>query len=221
MFRVEELVPQDRSQWLNHGWGLTRVKSDPEPVVTHFAEVSSSRDYAIIRRYTGPEEYEELATELAGIELYCHWPVGGAINIPMQGTTVAGVLERRTQKQYRRTCCPNLYTLEFPKMWAAVKKFGPELSELTPAWARVMWAAFRPHYPHVNVALGMLREGTTASVALSPSLILSGTGNRILIFDKMKHVGNITDGKVFVTYEDSIVSRRIQKLLTMKMEGTL
>src|SRR5688572_3182804 len=219
MFRVEELVPQDRAQWLNGSWGFTRVKSEPSPILTHFVEVSSASDAARIRRYEAWDSYKESVTPLAQMECYCHWPLGGAINVPLRDGSVAAVMGRRAERQYRRSYVPGLMTLEFPKLWDATKKFGPLVSELRTSFANVVWGAFFPSYPSAPHALDSLREKRTCSVAISPSLVLVGDGATVLIFDKMKHVGEIKGGHVLMTYADDYVTRRIQKHITMKLEG--
>jgi hypothetical protein len=65
----------------------------------------------------------------------------------------------------------------------------------------------------------MLLDRDTSSVAISPSLILVGDGKNILIYDKMKYVGDIIAGQVRMTYGDDYVTRRIQKHITTKLEG--
>jgi hypothetical protein len=220
MFLVEkDLPPEDRRQWLSSGWGLTRVKSDSPISLSHFREVSTGGPNALIRQYKKWDEYMDLYIDCAEADVYCHWPLGGAINVPLEKGTVAGVLTRRVEKRYMRTYNPALMSLEFPKLWDATKKFGQEVSGLAPASPNVVWAAFYPEYPSAHRAMAMLLDRDTSSVAISPSLILVGDGKNILIYDKMKYVGDIIAGQVRMTYGDDYVTRRIQKHITTKLEG--
>src|SRR5688572_29648740 len=115
MFLVENLTNSDRQQWLQGAWGLTRIKPSPSLVLTNFLEVGGATSLMRIRRYEAWNKYEEQVVDAGALECYCHWPLGGAINIPMKIGQVAGVLSRRTERQYRRTFVPDLMTLEFPK----------------------------------------------------------------------------------------------------------
>lgn len=218
MFRVQDITPPDIAQWLAGGWGLVRTSSTEPLRLTEYCDISSESTRSYVRMYTGPQEYVEREMDVASEEVYCHWPLCGAINVPIDDYTIGVVLERTTERQYRRTYYGRFVSLQIPRMWEIIKKHGRACENLTPHHSTVVWGAFFPEYPTARRALNKIMEGRAVSVAISPTLLFIGSPDRVLIYDKHKHVGHIESGRAVLTHTDDYVKRRVEKQLNIKLE---
>lgn len=218
MFRVQEINQTDTAQWLADGWGLVRTSPNEPMRLTKYTQVSpdSARNYVQI--YSDPHTYEEIEIDSNAHELYCHWPLCGAVNVPIADYTIGVVLERVTEKQYRRTYYSRYLELYIPRLWEVIKKHGRACETLFPDCSNVVWGAFFPEYPTPRRALAQIMEGRSVSVAISPTILLIGSPTRVLIYDKRKHVGHIENGRALLTHSDEFVNRRIEKQLNAKLE---
>lgn len=218
MFRVQDITPSDIAQWLTRGWGLIRI-SPTEPLrLVEYGDISTESTRSFVRMYTGPQEYIEREMNTATEEVYCHWPLCGAINVPIDDYTIGVVLERTTERQYRRTYYWRYVDAFIPRMWEIIKKHGRTCETLSTDHAPVVWGAFFPEYPTARRALNKIMEGRAVSVAISPTLLFIGGPDRVLIYDKQKHVGHIENGHATLTHTDDYVKRRIEKQLNAKLE---
>lgn len=218
MFRVQDITPPDISQWLSDGWGLVRTRSSDPLKLAKYANISpdSTRNY--IQVFTDPTTYEEQEIDSAIHEVYCHWPLCGAVNVPIGDYTIGVVLERTTEKQYKRTYYSRYLDLYIPRLWEVIKKHGRACETLSPNSSNVVWGAFFSEYPTARRALEQITGGRAVSVAISPTILLIGSPERILIYDKRKHVGHIEHGRALMTHSDEFVNRRIEKQLNAKLE---
>lgn len=218
MFRAQDLAAADFAQWLYDGWGFIRISPDTAPELTYFHGVNGESFHARVRGYTAPNTFRDHDIDLREAEVYCHWPLCGAVNVPIDDYSVGMILERTTERQFRRTYYGRYVDKTCPRMWEVIKKHGRAVESLTTSCSNVVWGAFYPEYPSARSALNKILSGQAVSVAISPTILLIGSPKRVLVYDKQKHVGFIENGRAVLTHSDAFVVKRIEKQLNAKLE---
>lgn len=218
MFRVQGLTAQDTHQWLAGGWGLIRQTPESPLLLVNFTGTNPDTYSTHVRIYSSPSTFTEQIIDLRVGEIYCHWPLCGAINVPINNYTIGVVTERTTERQYRRTYYPRYVECTIPRPWEVMKKHGRESELLVSDSPSLVWGLFFPEYPNIRKALELLRFGERVSIAISPTILLIGGAQRIFIYDKHKHVGHFDGMNVVVTHDDDFIAQRITKHLNTKLE---
>ena len=198
---MNEALPQDVAisdvwQWLGRGW-FYHQESGKARVPAELQQMENDSYYVSLS--TGDEK------TFNRDECFPHWPQCGALN--MQGYAI--VLDRQSQRQYRRTYNSRCILLSVPRKWDVMKKYdGVKL--VTPDSPEVVNAAFAPVYYTYTRALSLLEAGWV-SVALNPFLIVAGTVEEQLIYYRSKLTAKVMDGKLIPLDSESKRNRRILK----------
>ncbi len=188
----DSLTVADVGQWLNGGWFLFERDDRLVPgklVVTreeYQVQDVHGQTYGMIRAQTFP-----------------FWPACGALNL--DGFAV--YVERRQQRQYRRTYNEQCVTLTVPRKWDAMKKNGTDATNICPNSPTVVEAVFNPIYFTYSQALDMMDTGRATSVALNPHLIVAGT----LVYYRNALVAKMEDQRIIPVGCDISRIRRIIK----------
>jgi hypothetical protein len=131
-------------------------------------------------------------------EAYLHWPKCGSLNLP--DLKYAVYLRRQTRKRYERTYHPECLELSTPGKWGILSHLAGKVPMVTDKTdKRITKAAFDPEYPEWDLAMKRLEQGTWASVAISPHIILLGKGQCPTVLYRGVRIGQITDGTLHTT----------------------
>lgn len=180
----ENMSVKDIRQWLGDGWFLYRPKKYPGMVAAHVTEwpdyshpaLNPETAYINIRLSSGHNEIRPI------IELqecvFPHWPTLGSLNI--EGFKFALNLKRTQQKQWCRTYNSRQIMTEVPRRKELFKLFRKPPA-FAPHVPDVVRAAFFPVYPTIEEAHNYFNTGW-ASVALTPTLIVTNTSPRFVYF---------------------------------------
>lgn|SRR3990167_5198231 len=183
-------VPTNLSADDVHGWlsGCYFYASNPETYESCVSTLlGSAGNYAIQNIQTGATRP---LTNLSG--LYCHWPIGGAINLVRAKYAIYA--ERIPRKQWKRTFCPSCYTLRRLGASAPYGLSGPNKHNHS-----IIAAIFEPAYFTYTEAKQTLFPSGWESVALTPQLTIV-PGDIFKVYFQRELVGKVTrDNTLFVT----------------------
>ena len=194
----EDLTGSDVWQWLGRGW-FYHLEPGQGRVPAQLQEHDSREGRYTVSLTNG--DTKEFKRE----ECYPYWPQCGAIN--MQGFAI--VIDRQSQRQYRRTYNDRCVLLNVPRKWDVMKKYE-SAKLITPNSPEVVSAVFDPVYYTYTRALGLLEQGWV-SVALNPFLIVAGTVEEQLIYYRSKLTARIEGGKLMPLDPENKRNRRILK----------
>lgn len=196
-----DISAHDVHQWLNNGFfyvnvdGANRVAGydgADEDVEKVGAELVESGDYVNV-------DFEDV---------YPHWPFCGALNVGPVGV----FLNRRQERQYRRTYNSRQLQLAIPRRWEAMKQYGGAVREMTADTREVVLSAFAPQYPALSAVMDQLHTGEAFSRAINPHIVLVGAGDNVLVYYKNVYVAIMEpDGKLVPVNADRDTLRRLLK----------
>ena len=204
---MNQHIPPDISQddvwqWLNRGWFLYE-REDGTRIPAMLLQVDR-HEYAV-------EDIEQNEWSYCHDRIFPYWPKCGALNL--QGYAV--VLERQSERQYRRTYNARCLSVKIPRKWDIMKQH-PSCRSLGPDNKEIVRAAFSPEYCSYTGALKRLESGWI-SVALTPFVIIAGKPDEHFVYYRGELVAQIVKGTLMPYKNAHRTMRRILKLLEGKV----
>lgn len=154
---------------------------------------------------------------------YIAWPRLGSVNVPKQvlqkEQRFAVYVTRVAQRQWRRA-----FTWEYggrgraveftiPNRWFVENKLGIVVPDRAFFHSHMAKEMFDPKYPSFDEATGMIAAGEALSVAVSPAIILSGYGEKMILYYRGNRAGYVIEGgRVF---EPEVNRRMAERIVRM------
>jgi hypothetical protein len=194
----KQITPQDVNQWLQHGWFVAEYEGNQ--IIGQLREFNGETMYMYDLK---TKRVKQVMTESVRV----HWPMCGAINVG----PIALYIIRRQLKQWRRTYNSRQVHMQIPRKWEAMKVYGDVLRDLSPDAPDVVAALFDPTYPVYDDAREDIQQGVAFSRALSPHIILAGTPDTLLVYNRGDLAGRIMGGRILPIGADEQSLARLLK----------
>lgn len=170
----EGISTDDIVQWLQGGICMVRSDTSFRPFIT-----DRVNEEGLHGRFMDDDFRTTHTVPVQDARAY--WPLMGSVNLEKFRCAVH--VERRPERQYKRTFTHRLVEVTVPRAWDLSKVLGRDIALVRSPSLFVMRALYYPTYFDVDTALAMLGDGWM-SVAINPRIIIAGdrAGKRMIYY---------------------------------------